>query len=61
MYSASKREIAQHDDRVRLEVRAKLLSRHMEGQCHLFEKGIPSFYFKQRFSYEKYWPGFHLL
>ena len=42
MYSASQREIGQHDNRVCLEVGTKLLSCHTEGQCCLFETGIPS-------------------
>ena len=35
MYSASQREIGQHDNKVCLEIRAKLLRCHMEGQCCL--------------------------
>ena len=55
MYSASQREIGQHDNRVCLDVRAKLLSYHRESRCYLFETGIPGFYFSQRFAYEEYW------
>ena len=47
MYSASQSEIGQHDDRVWVEVGAKLLSCHIEGECCLFEMGILGFYFKE--------------
>ena len=56
MYSVSQREIGQHDDRVCLEVKVKLLGCYTE--CLLFEKGVPSFYLCQGFSYEEYWSMF---
>ena len=46
MYRASEREIGQYDDRVCLEVGAKLLSFHTKGEFFLFKTGIPGFYFK---------------
>ena len=54
MCNALQREIGQYDDRVCLEVGAKLLSCHMEGECCLFEMGIPSLCFRYIFAYEEY-------
>ena len=46
MYSALQTDIGQLDDKVCLEVGAKLLSYHTEGQYYLFEIGIQGFFFK---------------
>ena len=54
MYSVLQREIGQQDDRVCLEVGAKLLGYHMKGQCLLFETGVLGFCLCQGFSYEEY-------
>ena len=58
MYSVLQREIGQDDDRVCLEVGAKLFNNHVEGQCRLFETGVSSFCFCQGFAYEEYWSLF---
>ena len=46
MSSALQTDIGQLDDKVCLEVEAKLLSYHTEGQYCLFEAGIPGFFFR---------------
>ena len=43
MYSTSHREVGEHSDRVRLEVKAEFFGRHPEGQSSLLETGISSF------------------
>ena len=39
------KKIGQHDDRVCLEVGAKLFGRHTDGQCYLFETLVSSLCF----------------
>ena len=58
MYIVSQMEVGQRDDKVCLEVGAKLLGYHVERKCRFFKMGVPSFCFYQGFSYEEYWSLF---
>ena len=54
MYSASQREVGEHSDRVRLEVRAEFFGGYLEGKSHLREISISGFCLRYGLSYEEY-------
>ena len=43
MYSASQREVGEHNDKVRLEVGAEFFGGYPNGQSRLLETGISGF------------------